>query len=256
MLVCFMGNEAKLLAENAELKSSLATALAKIEQLDSHVRLLLSKQYGKSSEKIDSSQLGLFDDAAQEEEAVETQVIPAHKRKKKKSKKEGRPAFPDHLPRNEIHCELSGDDLVCPTCEANLNEIGEDTCETGHFEPAKFSVNRIHKHKYACPNGHMVKTADAPKGHLPRCKYDASVHAAVVTSRFNDHLPYYRQEAIFKRLGVSIPRQSMGEMAQKVAAIAVMILEQMMKELIAEKVIQADETSIKVLREGQKGTST
>ena len=45
-------------------------------------------------------------------------------------------------------------------------------------------------------------------------------------------------------------------MAQKVAAIAVMILDQMMKELIAEKVIQADETSIKVLREGQKGTST
>ena len=214
--------------------------MAKIEILDSHVRLLLSKQYGKSSEKIDSSQLNLFGNATDDDQSeIENQLIPEHTRtkKKKKSKTEGRPAFPDHLPRNEIHCELSGDDLICPTCETTLNEIGVDMCEAGHFEPAKFTVNQIHKHKYACPNGHLVATADAPEGHLARCKYDSSVHAAVVTSRFGDHLPYYRQEAIFKRLGVSIPRQSMGDMAQKVAAIAALILKQMLKELIAEKVL-------------------
>lgn len=261
MLVSDMGNEDLLLAENKELRASLLTttkaldtAQLKIDQLDSYVRILLSKQYGKKSEKIDTEQLGLFGNAtATQEESAETQMIPAHRRKKQ-SKKEGRPAFPDHLPRNEFHSELSGDDLVCPTCEAALKDIGADICETGHFRPAVFTVNRIHKHKYACPNGHLVKTAPDPEGHLPRCKYDASIHAAIVTSRFGDHLPYYRQEAIFKRMGVAIPRQSMGDMAQRVSEIAKSILDQMQIELIAEKVIQADETSITVLKEGQKGT--
>ncbi len=248
-----MGNEERLLIENTELKTALSAAQLKIDQLSSHVKILLSKHYGKSSEKITTEQLGLFENAGEKLTATETQVVSEHSRKKK-SKKEGRPAFPSHLPRNEIHCKLSGDDLICPTCDSALNDIGADICETGHFKPAVFTVNRIHKHEYACPNGHLVKTAGAPKGHLPRCKYDPSIHAAIVTSRFGDHLPYYRQETIFKRLGVLIPRQSMGDMAQRVSEIAKYILDEMRRELMAEKVIQADETSVVVLREGQKGT--
>ena len=249
-----MGSKAELLAENKQLKSSLDAAMAKIEMLDSHVRLLLSKHYGKSSEKVSTKQLGLFGQITQDEPAKEVQVIPAHTRAKK-SKKKGRESFPDHLPRKDFHCELSGDDLVCPQCDAAMKHIGEDICERGHLIPAQFIIHRYFKYKYACPKGHGVKTGQAPAGVTPRAKYEPSVHADIVVARFGDHLPYYRQESAFKRLGIFIPRTSMGDMAKRVAIIAEVILAQMLKELLAERVLCADETPITVLKEGQKGSS-
>jgi transposase len=256
-----MGSKAELLAKNTELEStvtslqdSLNSANVKIAMLDSHVRLLLSKYYGKSSEKITTEQLGLFGDIPDDEPVREKQVIPEHTRTKK-PKKNGREAFPDHLPRKDFHSRLSGDDLSCPHCEATMKHIGEDVCERGHLIPARFIVNRYHKHKYACPHGHGVKTAEAPRGPFPRCKYESSVHADIVVARFADHMPYYRQASAFKRLGIFIPRSSMGDMAKKVAHLTKAILSQMRLELMKEPVINADETSITVLNEGQKGTT-
>ncbi len=256
-----MGTREELFAENTELqasvdilKESLESANAKIAMLDSHVRLLLAKHYGKSSEKVTTEQLGLFGQTGPDEPGKEVQVIPEHTRTKK-SKKKGREAFPDHLPRKEFHCELTGDDLVCPQCESAMKHIGEDVCERGHLVPARFIINRYLKYKYACPKGHGIRTAEAPEGVTPRAKYEPSVHADIVVSRFGDHLPYYRQESAFKRLGIFIPRTSMGDMAKRVATIAQSILAQMLKELLEERVLNADETPITVLKEGQKGSS-
>ncbi|MFT7620770.1 MAG: transposase [Planctomycetota bacterium] len=191
---------------------------------------------------------------AQVVEEPELEEIKGHKRKKKGG--HGRQPFPDHLQRADWVCDLAEDDKTCDVCEAELRSIGEDICERGHLFPAQIVVNRYIKLKYACPKGHGVKTAEAPAPILERCKYEPSVYANIVVSKYADHLPLNRQESIFKRQGFTIPRSTMGDMIQRVVEIAGdPIIKQMKKELVEESFIQADETPITVLQEGKKGSS-
>ena len=229
------------------------------KQLAEQIAILMGRLFGKSSEKIDPNQLGLFangiDKALEAEPDPEFDEIPAHKRKKKASG-HGRQSFPDHLPRAEWICDLAEGDKVCEVCESKLRAIGEEICERGHLIPAHVLVNRYIKMKYACPKGHCVKTAKAPAPLLDRCKYETSVFANIVVSKYGDHLPLHRQEGIFKRQGFRIPRSTMGDMIQRVVEIAGdPIIEQMRKELLQESYLQADETPITVLEDGKKGTN-
>ena len=43
-----------------------------------------------------------------------------------------------------------------------MRAFGEEVCERGHIVPAKLSVRRYVRTKYACPKGHAIKTAPMP----------------------------------------------------------------------------------------------
>ena len=237
------------------LRRTNESLVAENEQLAEQVAILMKRLYGKRSEKIDPNQLNLFTGDIEEIPEPEVEEVAAHKRKRSVSG-HGRRPFPEHLQRAERVCDLAESDKVCDVCEAKLRAIGDDISERGHLMPAQFLVNRYIRRKYACPQGHCVKTAKAPVPLLDRCKYEASVFANIVVSKYSDHLPLYRQEGIFKRQGFSIARSTMGDMVQRVVEIAGdPIIKQMKKELVEESFIQADETPITVLQEGKKGSS-
>jgi len=102
----------------------------------------------------------------------------------------------------------------------------------------------------------LREDGQAPAPLLDRCKFEASVFANIVVSKYSDHLPLHRQESIFKRQGLSIARSTMCDMIQRVVEIAGdPIIKQMKKELVEESFIQVDETPITVLQEGKKGSS-
>lgn len=250
-----MGNEPNLLATINTLRHENAKKDEEIRLLKEQVEVLMARAFGKRSERLDPNQLlipGLVVEECQD--PIEVEVIPSYKREKKSG--HGRSSFPDHLPRNEILCDLSDADKVCDECQEALQLIGQDITERGHLIPARWLVNRYVKMKYGCPQGHQIKTGKAPDPVLDRCKFEASVYANIVVSKFADHLPLNRQESIFKRHGFKISRSTMCDMVQRVVEIAgEPILEQMHKELMKERLIQADETPITVLQEGKKGSS-
>lgn len=67
----------------------------------------------------------------------------------------------------------------------------------------------------------------------------------LILSRFEDHLPFYRQEKIFReRHRIPISRQSMVEWTEQVATWLQAVYRQMIKDLVAQKYLQADETPI------------
>jgi len=61
--------------------------------------------------------------------------------------------------------------------------------------------------KYACPGCEQcVKTAALPEHILPKTNASPGLLAQLVTSKYVDSLPLYRQEAMFERYGVRLPR--------------------------------------------------
>jgi transposase len=220
--------------------------------LREELTLLKRGMFGRRSERLEAGQLDIFGDDA-EPPPVKTAELAESKPKKKPG--HGRAPFPAHLPREVIELDVADSDRQCKGCGKLMQRIGEDVTERGHIIPARLVVKRYVRPKYACPDGHSIKTADLPDGVIDGGKYEASVYAHVATAKYCDHLPLHRLQGIFKRYGEPIAKQSMWDMLVRVdELVAQPVLEQMRKELLDEDVLHADETPVTMRLEDGKGT--
>jgi transposase len=217
----------------------METMLARIEQLEQENRLLLEElrflrqaRFGRSSERLEPGQLSMYDEGETVPASPSEPVrIPAHDRRTKKPG-HGRPAFPDHLPREVVELDVPEDGRICADCGEEMRAIGVDCSEVARFVPAKLVVTRYERKKYACRAGHGVVTADKPPGVVDRGKYDASVYAHIATAKYSDHLPLHRQEGIWKRYGLKLAKQTMWDLLVRLdELVAQPILAQMRQEL-------------------------
>jgi transposase len=111
-----------------------------------------------------------------------------------------------HLPRVEIRHELPAAERLC-SCGSVLGEIGADVSEQIDYVPAKVQVLPHVRVKYACPGCEKcVKSAALPEHILPKTNATPGLLAQLVTSKYVDSLPLYRQESMFERHGVRLPR--------------------------------------------------
>jgi transposase/uncharacterized coiled-coil protein SlyX len=241
----------------AELEQCLAQLQRDNERLSQQIQVLLNRIYRRKSERIDPRQLLLFDlgpdqCAVDDTEAQEEDESRRPSRKAKPRNGHGRRRFPAHLPRQKILLDLPEDERVCPDCREVMQEFGQDVTERGHVIPAQILVRQYVRPKYACPAGHAVRMKDLPPTVIDKGKYEPSVYAQIAVSKFGDHLPLNRQQAIFSRYGIDLPRSTMWDMLAQMVRLGVKpILEQCRKELLESVYIQADETPIVVLIEDE-----
>lgn len=244
----------------AESDQKFATLLERNDALERENKILREELailkkglFGRKSERIDSRQLAMF---AGGEPAEQGQPVVRETSTKKNKKGHGRAPFAADVPRETTELELPKEELTCTCCGKEMQLIGEEICERGHYVPGRFVVNRYVKKKYGCPDGHTVKTAEAPAALIDRCKYEPSVYAHIATAKYCDHLPLHRLSGIHKRHGMHLPKQTMWDMLVKVdELVAQPILKQMRKELLASEILHADETPMTYRMEGGKGSS-
>src|ERR1035438_9682044 len=123
-------------------------------------------------------------------------------------------AISSHLPRVPIVYELPESERHC-ACGSTLIEIGTEVSEQLDYLPAKVQVLQHVRKKYACPGCEQcLKTAALPAQILPKTNASPGMAAHVVTSKFVDALPFYRQEVIFERHGVRLPRSTQAEIGR------------------------------------------
>ena len=244
----------------AQFKEELDKRDHKIAELMSDNRLLRQELqalregiFGRKTERILPGQLGLFGNGESLPEAPERK--PKEVKPKSKPKGHGRSQFAAHLQREVVNLELPEDQRQCSCCQKPLQVIGEEVTERGHIVPAKVVVRRYVRKKYACPDGHELRTAEVPEGVVRKAKYEESVYAHLVASKYCDHLPLNRLEGIFKRAGLHLPKQTMWDMLVKVdELVAQPVIEQMRREILEAEALHSDDTTIWVQTEGQKGS--
>lgn len=224
-----------------------------------HLRQLL---FGRRSEKVPTDlttvQLPLFD--LPEPEHIEPARIPVESHDRKKP---GRKPLPPELPRVTIIHDLPEEEKTCG-CGCALSRIGEEVSEQLDIIPARIQVLRHIRPKYACrqcegveDEGPAVRIAPMPPQIIPQSIVSPGLLAHVLTAKFVDHLPLYRQEKRFARLGVEIGRATMSNWAIKAAEACVPLLNLIRDEILAGKLINIDETTVQVLAEpGRAPTST
>lgn len=231
---------------------------AEINYLNEQIRILQQTIFGAKSEKSHigkSPQLPLFDmpENLPEELLSEKQeeiIVPEHSRKKK-----GRKKLPEDLPRVNVIHDLAEEEKFC-ACGCELSRIGEEVSEKLDIIPAKIQVIRNIRPQYACracegleDDGPSVKIAPVPPQIIPKGLATAGLLAYVLTAKFVDALPFYRQEKQFKRLGIELSRRTMCGWAMKAAETCAPLISLLKEEIRGGPAINADETTLQVLRE-------
>ena len=245
-----------------------------IERLRQIILNLQRAQFGQRSEKrtyvLDdgNQQLSLFDTPEKSEEKSNPEpsqnpekeiCVSGHSRKKKRTLEELCATLPVEerivdLP-DEEKANANGQALVC---------IGQEYIRTELvLERAKAKVVKHYRKVYADrqleqETGYSeVFKPVMPPPLLAHSYASASVVTDVLMKKYVDAMPLYRQEQMWKRMGVELKR---GTMANWVIQVADLYLRPFWKrirsELLTQSTIHADETVIQVLKEkGKPATS-
>jgi transposase len=222
------------------------------------VDAMARKLFGRSSEKLDPEQLQLvFDalqvplqelDAAKKPDAsdcapdaseAEAPAAPAATGKRKKRTLD---QLIDGLPVTEvlIDPEEVKDDPDAWSC------IGAETTKLIDYTPGHFHCQKLVRRKYVRNEARHLPPITAPLRTLQdRCIATPRLLAHTLTQRFEQHLPFYRIEAIYARQGMPIPRQTLGAWAGMTHDACGLILAQIKAEVFADGYVQVDETPVK-----------
>lgn len=216
--------------------------------------------YGPRSERIDAAQLLLaFAQDLNAEPKPETAVeesAPAQPQTPAKKNGHGRKPLPANLPRKRIVLDVAEADKTCPECCAPKKRIGEDTTELVEHIPATYLVLEYVRPKYACSRcqEHVSQASAAPRV-IEKGLAGPGLVAQVITSKYCDHLPLYRQERILARYGLDFSRQTLCGWVVKSADKLEPLVDAMKRDVLASRVIHTDDTPVRV-QDDAKGALT
>lgn len=255
----------ELAEQNAKLVQQNAELAAKLKWYEEQFRLAQQKRFGASSEKThpDQLEMNLFNEAevlatpASEEPNRETVT---YSRKKSTGHRE---AKLDGFPVETIHYTLLEEEQVCSCCSGALHEMSTEIRNEITVIPAEVKVTRHVRHVYACRRCEReeirtpIVTAPMPKPVYPGSLASPSIMAYVMSQKYVDSQPLYRQEQQFARLGLTISRQTLANWMMVGADQWLSLLTERMKEhLLMQDILHADETTLQVLREPGKSAES
>ena len=238
-------------------KSLYEGSLVQIEQLKLQLAQLQKMVFGSRHERFvpDSAavaqQLALGIQAeAVGERTVTTQEVTVTKTNIKVEKKAhpGRMALPADLPRQVIVIEPKED-------VSNLVKIGEEITEQLDVTPSKFFVRRYVRNKYALPKNEGVLIGKLPSQPIDKCMAGPGLLAQVIIDKYVDHLPLYRQEQRFSRVGITLAPSTLCNWKTSVCNLITPLYDALVKEVLQTNYLHVDETPIKVLDQDKAGTT-
>ena len=255
-----------LVQQIATLQATVDRLTALLEEKNQIILNQNRARFGQSSEKrsylLCDGQLSLFDQAgdgvtekaAEETPDTEKESIPvaAHRRKPKRTMEE----FAAHLPEEAVVLDLPDAEKYTKDGRP-LKYIGMDLIRSELVkEPARIYVKKYYCRTYTDPVGEAltgradIRRPESPVPLLPHSYASASVVTDIIVKKFADALPLYRQEQMWRRLGVNLRRNTMANwVVQTAEAYMKPFSEAFLRELLRQPVIHADETVLQVNKE-------
>lgn len=229
-----------------QLRDEYATV---IESLRQQLLTLRRIHFGASSERM-VGQSELFEETSELPVPPRDEITVQYQRARR-----GRPSLPKDLPRERVEYDLT------PAEKAEferLERIGEEVSETLEYTPAKLLVREHARLKYACTKDGdtTVRTAFAQPSPLPKSNAGAGLLAQIVVATYADHLPLHRQERIFLRHGVELPRSTLCEWKCATAELLSILLPPLQAHIRQAPRIHCDDTTLPLLDPGRGHTKT
>ena len=232
----------------------IAFKQALIDKINHEMAVLKRLKFAARSEHFNAEQKSLLEEtsdadlAAMERELEELAAAPSAQREKQQPKRQTLPA---HLPRREIRHEPES--TTC-ACGCTLQRIGEDVAEKLDYQPGVFTVERHVRGKWVCTKCETLVQAPVAPHIIDKGIPTAGLLSQVLVGKYLDHLPLYRQEAIFGRAGLAIPRSTLASWVGQCGVQLQPLVGALKREMLQSPVLHADETPVAMLKPGNGKT--
>jgi len=246
--------------ELRELTTRLMTQLrhqsALLDKLTHENALLKRMKFAAQSERFNPEQKSLLEDEIEADLVAVVTEIDALQQAQAAAKLEDkkvpkRSPLPANLPRREIRHEP--DSTTC-SCGCRMLRVGEDVAEKLDYVPGVFTVERHIRGKWACAKCETLTQVPVDPHVIDKGIPTTGLLAQVLVAKYADHLPLYRQEAIFGRAGLAIPRSTLAQWVGSCGVQLQPLLEAMKAALLQHRVLHADETPVAMLKPGNGKT--
>ena len=155
-----------------------------------------------------------------------------------------RPRVAPDTPREQQEMD-PGD--TCPDCGGALRLVGEDVSQILDMIMAQMKVIDVARLKKSCRRCEKITQLPAPSRPIPRSMAGPGLLAHVLVSKFDDHLPLYRQNEIFARMGASIPASTLVDWCGHGVRVLTPLVERIRANILASDRLHADDTPVRVL---------
>lgn len=234
----------------------ISEQLSQINQFIEDYELARRKAYGKSSEKLAGND-EVFNEAEEtlddEDKAFIAQRDNQQADRDKQSPK--RKPLPKDLDREIVVIDVPDAEKICDCCQGELHQIGEASSEKLEFIPAQIKVIETRRPKYSCRHcekeetSNTIKVAPVPASPIPKGIATASLLSQIISGKYQYGLPLYRQESMFRELGIELSRKSMSQWMIRCSELLEPITQALRQHLLKQRVINADETTLNVINE-------
>ena len=224
--------------------------------LEELLRLRKIQKFAASSEKL-SFQVSLFDEAELEsaiddlmDQTVDDETE-THPPAKKKTRQRG---FSASLERVRIELALS-DAEKAGASRTFFSKVKEEL----EYIPAVMRVLEYWQEKAVFPQddgSDNILCAVRPVHPLGKCSVTTSLLAQIITAKYADGLPLYRQESILKRYGGEVSRTNMANWIIRLEDVFKPLMNLIREAQNNGNYLQADETRIQVLKEPGKSAQS
>ena len=252
MIAALQVENARIADENAKISATLRVHDQLVQALRLRIAKLQKLAFGKSSEKIEREieqlELALEDllvavaegddaliDEGPSEPIPEAADAPASRR---------RPRVSDATPRERRELDPGA---CCPDCGGDLRVVGEDVSELLDMIAAQMKVVQIARIKKSCRRCERMVQQPAPSRPIPGSMAGPNLLAHVLVSKFDDHLPLYRQHEIFARMGADIPESTLVGWCGRAMKTLSPLIERIEANIMGSDLLHADDTPIRVL---------
>jgi transposase len=235
-------------------RAEVAFKQAVIDKLTHENAILKRLKFAAKSEAYSAEQKSLLDEtldsdlaavAAEIEGMQASAKVPGEKQAPKREK------LPAHLPRRDIPHEPENTTCGCGT---PMQRIGEDVAEKLDYQPGVFTVERHIRGKWVCKCCETIQQAPVAPHVIDKGLPTTGLLAQVLVAKYLDHLPLYRQEAIFERAGHLIARSTLAQWVGECGVQLQPLVDALAAELLHQPVLHADETPVAMLKPGQGKT--
>ena len=243
----------------AEMARDAMVAQTEIAKLKFQLARYRRAEFGRASEKLarDIAQLELAIETVETDQAerlaAKPPAVAALVEAAAEAQKPARRPLPEHLSREEV---VHPAPCTCPGCGGALRKIGEDVTETLDYMPGRFKVIRHKRGKFACRACDTVVQPPAPYHPVARGRAGAGLLAHIVVSKYDDHLPLYRQAEIYAREGVDLETSSLSGWVGATTAALAPLTELLAADVMASETLYGDDTPVPVLAPGSGKTKT
>ena len=227
---------------NAELTTKVTNMLEQIKLMNQ--RKFASRSEANLLQQNLFDEVGVADSGGAEEPEAQKQTITYTRSSKNKPKRQ---PLPESLERVDIVIDIDEADKICDCCGELRSEMRDEVSERLIVIPVKLQVERTIRKQYVCNSkkceDEQIFIQPLPPRILPKSNASPSIMADILTKKYVDHLPLYRQQQSWARLDIKMPRNTMCGWIMELAAECSILYQLLIKHALKHDIIAVDETT-------------